>query len=108
MGKKAKKRSKSASSKMWDLAPCRAYLVMKRKVKAYIDQLQQYLLTLPWIVTLLGVRDRASGCLLRGILGFFGCVAPVWNFFFLRTQPKKIKLPIYDVNLHRFELDADN
>ena len=86
MEKKTKKRSKKGRSKILDFAPCRAYESAKQKMQAEIDQLKQRLLILPWVVFLLRVRDRISGCLLTGILGCFGCIAPMWNTLFLKTS----------------------
>ena len=59
---------------------------MRENREGCLKRVKQYLLSLPIIVAVLRLRDKISAQLLKIILGFFSCVAPVWNFLFLKTE----------------------
>ena len=108
--RKTKNRRKGASSKVSDLAPCRAILSVKQKLHDGIDKIQQYLLTLPFIIGLLRIRDDISEKLRQLILAFFGCLSPCWNFLFLhKSKPnKKIRRVIETFAPNPFEDEPSN
>ena len=91
--RKTKNRRKGASSKVSDLAPCRAILSVKQKLHDGIDKIQQYLLTLPFIIGLLRIRDDVSEKLRQLILAFFDFLSPCWTFLFIhKSEPKNEKI----------------
>ena len=93
MRKKTKKRRKRVGSKVSNLAPCRAFLSVKRKLHDEVEKLKQYLLTFPCVIRLLKRRDEISEKLKKFILAFFAFLSPCWTFLFIhKSKPnKKIK-----------------
>ena len=77
---------------MSNLVPCQAVLSVKRKLHDAIEKIQQYLLTLPFIIGLLRIRDDISEKLRQLILAFFGCLSPCWNFLFIHKSKPNTKI----------------
>ena len=110
MRKKTKNRRKGASSKVSNLAPCRAVSSVKRKLHDGIEKLQKYLLALPFVIGLLKIRDALSEKLRLLILAFFACLSPCWNFLFMhKSKPnKKIRRVIEIIAPNPFEDEPSN
>ena len=93
MRKKTKNRRKRASYNVSNLVPCQAVLSVKRKLHDAIEKIQQYLLTLPFIIGLLRIRDHIGEKLRQLILAFFDFLSPCWTFLFIhKSEPQNEKI----------------
>ena len=63
---------------------------MKQKLLDFIERVQQFLLTIPFVIGLLKVRDEISEKLRLFILAFFDFLSPCWTFLFIK-KPKSNK-----------------
>ena len=98
MRKNPKKRSKSATSTIANLPPCVAYRNVKGRIKTRVKSITNYITELPVMV-------KISGSMLSCILGFFSCLGPVWNFFFLKTsKPAEPMKPDTSEDMKRFKM----
>ena len=80
-----KNRTQKAGSEVSNLAPGGAIASVKRKLRDSIEKIQLFLLTIPFVIALLKVRDEISEKLRQLILGFFDCLSPCWTFLFIKT-----------------------
>ena len=78
-------RARTSDSAVSNLAPCRAFTSVKQKLRDFFNKIKQFLLTLPFVIGLLKVRDDISEKLRQLILAFFDFLSPCWTFLFIKT-----------------------
>ena len=86
MRKKTKNRARRSGSEVSNLAPDGAFTSVKRKLHDFFEKIQQFLLTLPFVIGILKVRDEISEKLRLLILAFFDFLSPCWTFLFIKSQ----------------------
>ena len=80
-----KNRARRSDSAVSNLAPCRAFDSVKQKLRDDVKKIKQFLLTLPFVIGLLKVRDDIGEKLRQLILAFFDFLSPCWTFLFIKT-----------------------
>ena len=87
-----RKKTKNRGSKSSDLAPRRATRSLKQKLHDFVEKIQQYLLTVSFVIGLLKIRDEISEKLRQLILGFFDFLSPCWTFLFIHKSKRNKKI----------------
>ena len=86
-----KNRARRSDSSVSNSAPGRAFDSVKQKLRDDVKKIKQFLLTLPFFIGLLKVRDDISEKLRQLILAFFDFLSPCWTFLFIKTPKNDAK-----------------
>ena len=80
-----KNRTQKAGSEVSNLAPGGSTGSVKQKLRDFVNKIKQFLLTLPFVIGLLKVRDDISEKLRQLLLAFLDFLSPCWTFLFIKT-----------------------